>query len=270
MMNQAGRGRVPRGRDSRGAARVGADLPVQLHGTDFRGTLPARSRDLSAGGICIATPSAFVLKSVRRVTLDLPSGPLTLQAEGRWQRDELSEGVVLSGLEFVEPPPDAVEALNRLIFETGRSLAQFLSTESELRGLGLEEILGLAHITRFRDVTAGATIYRQDTAHPGEDSIFVVARGSVIVQVRARGVSEVMLARLGPGQIFGGMPLVGGISHADSAVADTDVRIIEINQDSFRYLKTARPSLAEGLAFAVTHAYRRRLMDALARVQDPS
>lgn len=270
MTNQAGRGAVPRGRDSRRSGRVGADLPVQLHGTDFRGTLPARARDLSVGGLCIATHSAFALKSVRRVTLGLPSGPLTLQAEGRWQRDAPSDGVMLSGVEFVEPSPEAVAALKSLVFEIGQSLAQFLSTESELRGLGLEEILGLAHITRLRDVTAGATIYRQDTAHPGEDSIFVVGRGSVIVQVRARNVSEVMLARLGAGQVFGGMPLVGGISHSDSAVADTDARILEIDQDAFSYLKTARPSLAEGLAFAVTHAYRRRLMDALVRVRDPS
>jgi hypothetical protein len=269
MKNLPGRGGVPRGRDSRRFGRVGADIPVQLHGSDFRGTLPARSRDLSAGGLCIATSSAFVLKSVNRVTLGLPSGALTVSAEGRWQRDAPADGMVLSGIEFIDPSPDAVETLNRLVYEIGRSLAQFLSTESELEGLGLEEILGLAHITRFRDLVAGGSIYRQDTARTGEDSIFVVGKGTVVLQVRVRGVTEVLLARLGPGQVFGGMPLIGGAQHGDSAIADTDVRILEIDQDAYRYLKTARPKLAEDLAFVVARAYRRRLNDALVRLRDP-
>jgi CRP-like cAMP-binding protein len=253
------------GRGARRAARVGSDLPVQLYADGLRGPLPARSREIGAAGICIATPSAFALKSVRRVVISLPSGPLSLEADGRWQLDAPADDVVLSGLEFVDPSPEAIEALDILVLETGRKLAQFLATESDLRTLGREEIVGLAHTTRFRDVTAGRRIYQQGTTRPGEDSIFVVGRGSVILQLRVREVTDVTLARLGPGRIFGGMPLVAEASHAETAIADTDTRLLEIDRDAYRYLVTARPALAQGLAFAVARAYGARLLDVLSR-----
>lgn len=256
------------GRNSRRSARVGSDLPVQLYADGFRGPLPARSREIGVAGICIATPSAFALKSVRRVALNLPSGPITLDAEGRWQIDASGDDVVLSGLEFIDPSPVAIESLESLVLETGRKLARFLAAESDLRDLGREEIVGLAHTTRFRDVTAGRSIYREGTRLPGEDSIFIVGTGGVILQTRVRNATEMTVARLRPGQVFGGMPLVADIDHADTAVADTDCRLLEIDREAYRYLVTSRPALAQGLAFAVAHAYGARLLDILSRSRD--
>jgi len=252
----------------RGSGRVGSDLPVELHVSELPAPLLARSRDIGVGGMCIATPSPFALKSVRRVVIGLPSCPLTVEAEGRWQVDATGDDVVLSGIAFPCPSPEAVEALTNFVLESGRTLARFLYAQSELRDFGLEEILGLAQITRFCDVTAGRFIYRQDTARPREDSIFVIARGEVSLQARARGAREVTLARLQPGHVFGGMPLVGDAAHPESAVAETDCRLLEIDRDAFGYLEKARPWLAQRLAFAVARTYTKRLHEILGRIRD--
>ena len=50
--------------------RVGADLAVELYATDFGGALLGRTRDLSIGGACIATPSPFNVKN--NLTFSIP------------------------------------------------------------------------------------------------------------------------------------------------------------------------------------------------------
>jgi CRP-like cAMP-binding protein len=254
--------------EARGTGRVGSDFPVEVHVAELPAPLLARSRDIGVGGMCIATPSTFALKSVRRVVIGLASGPIAIDAEGRWQYDASGDDLILSGLAFPDPSPEAIEILSNLVLESGRALARFLYAQSELRDFGLEEILGLAQITRYRDVSAGRYIYRQDTAQAGEESVFVVVRGAVCLTARARGAREVTLAKLAPGQVFGGMPIVGESAHPESAVAETDCRLLEIDRDAFRYLEGARPWLAQRLAFAVARTYTRRLHEILARVRD--
>lgn len=251
----------------RGSGRVGSDLPVEIHLSDLPAPLPARSRDIGVGGICIATPTVFALKSVRRAVIGLPSGPLALDAEGVWQFDASADDVVLSGLAFLDPPAESIETLSNLVLESGRALARFLYAHSDLKDFGLEEVLGLAQITRFRDVPAGRSVFRQDTTHQGEDSIFIVARGGVALEAHPRRGREVVLARLGPGRLFGGLPLLGPLTHAESAVAESDTRLLEIDRDAFRYLENARPWLAQRLALAVIRAHAARLHEMLARVR---
>lgn len=254
--------------DARRVNRVGSDLPVELHVAELHGALLARSRDVGVGGLCVATPSAFDLKAVRRVVIGLPSGPLTLEAEGRWQIESSSDDLVLSGLSFTSVSPETIELLSNVVLESALELSRFLYSHSQLREFGLDEVLGLAQITRFRDVGAGRTIYRQDTAKPGEDSIFFVGRGGVCLQARVRGAREVTLARLRPGDGFGGMPLVGDSMHPESAVAESDCRLLEINREAYRYLDKARPWLAKNLAFLVVRTYSKRLQEILVRVRD--
>jgi len=254
--------------DARGAGRVGSDLPVELHVAELPGPLAARSRDIGLGGICVATASAFALQSVKRVVIGLPSGPLSLEAEGRWQFDASGDDGVLSGFAFPSLSQDAIESLSNLVLESGRALARFLYAQSDLRDLGLEEVLGLAQITRFRDVSAGRFVYRQDAAESADDSIFLVSRGAVSLHARARGSREICLARLQVGDLFGGMPLVGDAPHPESALAESDCRLLEIDRDAYRYLFAARPWLAQRLAFTVARIYARRLHAVLGRIRD--
>lgn len=253
--------------ETRGSPRVGVDAPVELHVAGLPAPLPGRCRDISVGGACVATPSIFVLKDLRRIVIGLPTGPLRLEAEGRWQFDACADDLVLSGLAFHNPPPDAVEAISQMVLETGRSLAHFLYSHGELRELELDEVVGVAQVTRLRDVGAGRYIYRQETAEPGEDSIFIVESGAVLLQIHTGSGRELPIARLTPGQVFGGMPLVCDEPHAETAIAEGNTRLLEIHRDVFRYLGRARPWLAHRLSSTITRVNARRLHHVLARLR---
>lgn len=247
--------------------RIGADFPLELYSGEFRGALLGRTRDLGVGGACVATPSPFAFKSLQRAVISLPERRLELMIEGRWQRDLAADDLVLTGIGFLDPAEDVVESLWELVLEGSKELARFLYTRSDLSDFALEEAMGLAQVTRFREIAAGRFIYRQDEAQPGEDSIFVIADGTVGLQVRVRDVRDTTLDRLGPGRLFGGLPLVAEMGNAESAVAETNVRVFEIDRKAFAYLLAAKPWLALRLAQAVVRAQAVRIGDLLYRIR---
>jgi hypothetical protein len=246
--------------------RVGADFPVDIVSADLAGPLAACSRDLGIGGACLATSSPFSYRALRRVVLHLPGGRLELEAEGRWQREEVSEKAILTGVEFQKPPEAAVSRLWDVVLDGGKALARFLYGDSDLSHFTVDEAVGLAHASRWRNVRAGQSIYRGDVERSGASSIFVVHTGTVQLQVRAHGSIDHTFATLGPGHLFGGLPLVAGGLPAEAAVARNDARLLEIHEGSFRYLCAAKPWLAQRLAQAVTLTYARRAGALLARV----
>jgi len=271
-MNPGFRGFVSNGMedplDLRAVPRVGADLMVELRSSEFTGGLPGRTRDLSIGGACIATPSPFSFKSLQEVSLQLPGNPLRLQVEGCWQREEPAEALILTGVSFLQPSHEHVDALWTVVMESGKSLARFLFERTQLHELGLEEAMGLAQLTRLRHMPAGRTLYRQDTRREGEDSIYLITEGSVALQIRVRDAIERDYARLHVGDVFGGLPLVADTEHAESAVTETEVRLLEIDAAAFRYLRTAKPWLGYRLGSAVTRIAAQRLKLLLGQVRD--
>jgi len=256
--------------DFRCEPRVGIDLPVEVHSAELSGALPGRSRDLSVTGVCVATPSPFAFKSVSRVVLHLPGGPpMALEAEGRWQREMDGDDIVLTGIAFREPEALAGERLWEAVLARGKQLTRFLYAGSDLCGLGLDEAMGIAQVTRVRDLSTGAWIYRQDrSSDAGDDSIFVLARGRVVLQTRVRDTRDVPFETLEPGALFGGAPLVAGTPPGESAVADTDARVLEIDRNAFEYLRAAKPWLALRLAQAVIRVQGQRVQRLLARARD--
>ncbi len=248
--------------------RTGADFPVRLYTSEIRGGLEARSRDLSVGGLCVATATPFAIKAVQRVRLELPGGPLEVAAEGRWQNALPHDDVVMTGLAFVDTPDEVVDRLWDTVLDAAKRFARFIHTRSEIREIGIEGAMGLAQVSRFRNVPAGQTVYRQGPAAPGERSIFLVDRGAVTLRVRVRDVRECDLERLESGALFGGLPLVAGVDHSETAQAEIDSRILELDERAFLYLSRSRPWLAQRLSQAVTCAYARRLHHLLARARD--
>jgi len=209
--------------------RVGTDLGVEIHSAQFAIPLRGRTRDLGIGGACIATDSPFDFKSLHQLVLILPEGPIRLRAEGRWQREEPAGDLVLTGLEFYQPSAEEHDVVWDLVLDGGKRLARFFYEHSSLRELGLEEAMGLAQVTRYRDLPLGHTLYRQRSQNRGEDSIFLIERGQVSLQVRVRDAIEKEIARLGPGDVFGGLPLLAKVGHCESAVTCSPVRLLEID-----------------------------------------
>lgn len=255
-------------RHARSDPRIGADYRVDVLCGDLPGPLAGRTRDLGIGGACVATTSIVSYRSIRRVHLHLPGGVLQLEAEGRWQCEENSERVLLTGVSFVDPPAEAVAQLWDLVLDGGKTLARFLYGHSDLAHFSVDEAVGLAHASRWRRVDAGQFVYRGDVARSGASSIFIVYEGEVALALRARGVRDHVIARLGPGRLFGGLSLVAEGLPSESAQAATDLRLLEIHEASFRYLCAAKPWLAHRLAQAVTQVYAQRAGALLARVGD--
>lgn len=248
--------------------RVGVDLPVEVHSADLPAPLLGRSRDLSVGGVCVATPSPFACKSVRRVVLRLPDRSLALEAEGRWQREVAGDDIVLTGLSFVDPDDSVVEYLWDVVLDRGKELARFLYARTDVSNLGLEEAMGIAQATRVQHVPAGRWLYTQGRPGPEADSIYVVLEGRVVLQVRVRDAVEKVFDTVGPGGLFGGAGVVGGEPPSESAVAETNLRLLEIDARSYQYLLAAKPWLALRLAQLVNRVRARRTGRLLGFVRD--
>lgn len=239
--------------------RVGTDLPVELYASDFGGALLGRTRDLSIGGACIATASPFSVKGLDRVVLHLPSRSVTLRAAGCWQREDPADEVVLSGIRFDEPTPEAMDEVWDHVLDSGKRLARFLYEHTALHELGLEEAMGLAQVTRYRSARPGDFIYRQGTRTPGSDSIFLITEGSVMLQVRVRDAIERTLCRLETGDLFGGLPLIADLPHMDSAVANTSVNLLELDAGAFRHLRSLKPWLGHRLGVTLLRVHAQRM-----------
>lgn len=239
--------------------RVGIDLPVELYATDFGGALLGRTRDLSIGGACVATSSPFPVKGLQRIVLDLPDRKLMLDVVGCWQREDPVEGVVLTGVQFDRPHDEQLDLVWDQVLDSGKRLARFLYERTALQELGLEEAMGLAQVTRFRTMGSGDWIYRQGQQDDGNDSIFLISEGTVTLQVRVRDAIERPLCQLHAGDLLGGLPLLADLPHSESAVADTRVRLLEIDAAAFRHLRSMKPWLGHRLGVALLRVHAQRM-----------
>ena len=244
--------------DARNDPRVGVDFPVQIFSGDFSGPLAGTARDLSVGGMCVATASRFSFGSIRSVSLEIADcPPLELKAEGCWQTDATSDASMLTGVSFPNPEKSEIARLWSLVNAAREALGLFLFDRSELTGLSADDVANLADCTRYRVVPPRRRIYRQDERHSEDDSIFLLLRGEVSLMARIGDRNEVALERLSPGRLIGGLPTVADLPNQESAVADCHATLLEISQKSFAGLRLAKPLLAQRLAQVVTRAQLR-------------
>lgn len=245
--------------EARADPRVGVDLGARVFSRDFEGGLDARARDLSVGGVCVASESPFAFKSVERLVLDLPSGPMELPAQGRWQSESVCERVVLTGLAFDSRSAADVSRLWDAVQGSCKELGLFLYDRTELSDLSADDAVSVAQISRFRIVGIGRFIYRQDVCRAGDDSIFIVHRGRVSLGHGFTSGREATLERLGPGCLFGGLPIVAETPNLETAVADEDCTLLEISRAAYGYMRVARPLLAQRLAQLVARSHTQRM-----------
>jgi CRP-like cAMP-binding protein len=263
----------------RALPRVGMCFPVRLHLAGLPCPLDARTRDLGVGGACIATSSRFALADLRRVTLMPPTGAIELLAEGRWQTEVSGDDAFLTGLRFLEIPGETRDELWDLAHEQAKSLTRWLSQQPAFAELDLRDTLDLVHVTRLRDVKAGGRLYRQSTQpraggllrRPcsqayGEDSIFVLARGEVVLETRTPLEQTLVLARARAGEVLGGIALAANMLPGETAIVEQDASLLEISRGAFENLKQASPALAFQIASIATRSHLLRLESVLSRL----
>ncbi len=249
--------------------RVAVDHPMLIYTTDHRRPLRSRARDLSVGGVCAATASPFAFTSVERVVLKLPSGRLSLQAEGLWQQHVPGDDRPFTGISFTNLDSKSLYTLSHTLFESGQKLGSFLFERTGLWELGLADCVQVAqNNTRYRDIPAGQCIYRQDTSPNFGNAIFIVKRGEVSLRARVRGDTDITLDQLDAGEIFGEAAFLAGTLHIESAVAEGKVTLLQIGIGTYRYLRTTQPGLAHQLGQVLIRLSATRLRNMLCRVAE--
>ena len=253
----------------REAPRTGVDLPIEIFTSGFAGSLPGRTRDVGVSGLCATTASPFAAKSLTHVVLSMPDGSrLRVEGRGVWQQSLDNDDVVMTGVAFADPTEEVTHALWDLVLDIAKDFARFIHNTSEISGIGVEGAMALAQITRVRPLPAGGTLFRQGPAAEGERSLFLIDSGAVDLEVRVRDALRRPLGRLERGRLVGGLPMIAGGEHPETATAAVDSRLLEIDPMAFAYLQRAKPWLAHLLCQAVTSSYAARLQSMLAQVRD--
>ena len=115
-----------------------------------------------------------------------------------------------------------------------------LSRVDVFRALDAGSIDRLARRLRQVVFGPGEVILRQ--GDPG-DSLYVVRRGSVAVQIGVLGASK-EVAALGEGEFFGEMSLMTGALRTATVVAKTDVECHVVDKEAFQEIVREKPDLA--------------------------
>lgn len=252
----------------RGAPRVAMAFPVALHVTGLAGPLEGRARDLSISGVGVETPTRFALAELRRVTL-LPAGArIELAAAGRWQRELPAERSFLTGIQLLQVEGPALDQIWDLVHAQAKSLTHWLSKQPAFEGLDLNQCVDLAHLTRLRELPTGARVYRQGVSASGEDSLFVLMRGSVVLELRTPRQRTLVMGRVAPGQMFGGAALLTGEPAGESAIIERDATLLEISRATFENLAATNAELAFGIAAIAMRSHRAHAESALVRLVD--
>jgi CRP-like cAMP-binding protein len=176
---------------------------------------------------------------------------MVLNAEGCWQRQGKTGVKLLTGIRFVEPKPEHVRALWDFVGAQAATLAGFLRDGAAFRDIDLDDAMDLALCTRILEVPAGHRIYGPGICEDGADAAFVVYVGEVLLEARNDRGRAVLIERVGVGRVFGGLTVVVGVPHIESATAATAARLIEIDREAFAYLERAKPRAARLVTVAV-------------------
>ncbi len=110
----------------------------------------------------------------------------------------------------------------------------------------------------------GGILFRQ--GDPG-DSLYVIDRGLLDVQLPQADGPPRVLDRLDAGATVGEMALLTGQPRTADVVAAVDTRLVRLSREGFERLAEKHPSIVDGLAWAVTpRVQRSQLADILYRL----
>lgn len=123
-------------------------------------------------------------------------------------------------------------------------------------GTGLQILASIAH---ERTVEAGTHVFREDMAG---DAMFVVANGSVRICMTGADGRAHTLAVLEEGEYFGELALLTpGAERLVSAVAQGEVRLLELQQRDFARLQTQKPQACLKLILNIAGEFGRKMAD---------
>jgi len=160
-----------------------------------------------------------------------PSRELTLDGSGK--NDGTPSVLIILERDDTQP----VALAGRL----GEDVKVELLTEVPiLNGLTHEELSELVAISEVRSVSQGTMIFEQESEN---ESLSVILQGEVDLQLPTAGSLGTQLMRIGERDVFGESSFFSGGTHAATATAATDVRLLVIPRAGFDdLLQASRPA----------------------------
>jgi CRP/FNR family cyclic AMP-dependent transcriptional regulator len=120
----------------------------------------------------------------------------------------------------------------------------------------------VAEMSTTRHVGRGAYAFR--AGEPSRE-LAVVARGSLQLVGRDGGAP---LGEVGPGDTLAGLTLLAASEHLLSALAASEVELVQLSRDAFEELQRTRPRTALKLTLALARDLTERLQDARAPLRE--
>lgn len=135
----------------------------------------------------------------------------------------------------------------------------WMSQTQAFQGFTEDELGTMSQAFQLRPVPKGHTIYREGSAAP---SFFIVANGRVSVVKDLKNGESQEFGKLGKNQVLGILALVDGGRREGTAVASTDVVLLECQRDNFERLFRANSPFAYKLLDFIVTDLSRRLREA--------
>jgi CRP/FNR family cyclic AMP-dependent transcriptional regulator len=104
-------------------------------------------------------------------------------------------------------------------------------------GLTKRQLRHVAELAQRVEFPSGAMVVTAGA--PGGSAFFVIAAGEAKV---VRNKEEI--ARLGPGQFFGELAILGGGRRNASVIAEQDLTTVRLSRDAFREVMSNEPGIA--------------------------
>ena len=234
--------------EARTSPRVATSTPAEIRLAGSSDAMPCRLRDIGSGGVCIQTPSPFPYESLTSMTIHLPGESLQIDVEGAWQREATLEQAMLTGARFVKLGRTDAQRVRKFVEQSANELTEFLQSRSQFHGLEIDEAFDIALASRLREARAGTWIFTEGRTRPGVESLFIVMSGTVLLVATVAEEGDTKVERVVRGGVFGGVSLICESEPALSAVAESDVTLLEVDHQVFGFLERAKPFVARRLA----------------------
>src|ERR687887_1945768 len=119
-------------------------------------------------------------------------------------------------------------------------VTDLLRTMDIFEHLPSEELEKIARLLRERRLMEGQVLCRQ--GEPG-DAMFIVTGGRIRLSTTDRNGNEKILTHFTDGQFFGETALLTGASRSATAVADTESRVLVLQQIDFEQLLSSNAQI---------------------------
>jgi len=155
-----------------------------------------------------------------------------------FQREKIEFAYPTRTLHIETKPPEDV------FLETSNEIFERLTNVPIFAPLSDEETQKLAETSRLRVFAPGESIVRQGQK---SSSMFVVHRGTVVVQVKEEGTAKTVRT-LREGDFFGEMGLFTGEPRTATVLTEEETEVLEINDLCLKPILEENPELVESLS----------------------